>query len=954
MLPVVVRLPAVPSGWTRDHIPEITKPSDRRFGAMITASLPSVRGRRTQPLRRAAPGRLVATPGWLLLATTAVALLTAAIVAPGLFARAADDAALDAGLAAVDEDAFASTSVDVRATWIGVLPDASEQVVRRALTRLPTYGRPVVTAQGTAANRLTTPIVEVRGRDAQPSVLYYRDGAVEALGGTAGTTGVWLAAEVAEALGVGPGDQVRFGLEKFIAPGEGKRAAATVAGTFQRSRGSALPQQLADDPRIARRDLPWDPDQPGTGRPIAIADHATFDRLVLAIGELPLWNADLELPAGVTPGEASAAAREIQRLSERAFNESSRVASATLSAEPAPTRLQVVSGLPDVVFDARRTADAAESQAAPFATAAVALALAVVAAATLLLGRSRVREQHLLSGLGMRPAEVAWLAALEWLLPAVAGALLGGGLAWATVAATGPPGDLSGGESGAAVLAAVAGALAVAVASLCAGVTAWVTDRRALSSRLGRPRRRIPWEAVVLVAAVTAGVAVTTTAVGARPSSPLAVAFPLLLATAVGLLVLRGLQAVTARRPGSAQPATPRGLAVLRSRAARSEVGAVTLALAVGLGVLGYSLAAHRGVTQGVDDKVAALVGSRTVVDVGDGLSTLKKHPPRRPASPVPGGSVVFRQVVTVPPTFGAEPLMAVDITTFADTADWGTSGKLDAGRQLLPKLRRAPGAKELPVLIVGDTDMRAGDQGTMVSYEEWYVPFVVAGVVEAFPGSETDAGDIALVADAASLWKWVPKPVDPRRTRGLTEGAGGMSTWVWSTRSPTAVATTLDRADIQAQASLVRTTAATRPELQAAGWSSGYVVALGAAALLLVAAATLTLAVRFADRDAMADVVLGRMGFRPADLARSRTWEVVAVVAAALVAAAFAVAALAIAPTTVEPAADLPPLTRPAPAPVDAAVLLAVGVLLVAGSAAVARRRAATRDPAEVLRGDG
>jgi hypothetical protein len=452
-------------------------------------------------------------------------------------------------------------------------------------------------------------------------------------------------------------------------------------------------------------------------------------------------------------------------------------------------------------------------------------------------------------------------------------------------------------------------------------------------------------------------VTVTTTAVGDRSSSPLAVAFPVLLATAVALVVLRGLQLVSARRRAPDRPATPRGLAVLRSRAVRSEVTAVTLALAVGLGVLGYTLAAHRGVTQGVDDKVAALVGSRTVVDVGDSLSTGKKKPPRRQESPVAGGSIVYRQVVTVPPTFGAEPLMAIDVTTFADSADWGASGKLDAGRELLPRLRRAPGAKELPVLLVGDTDLAPGDQGTLVSYEEWYVPFVVVGVVEAFPGSEADAGDIAIVADAAGLWKWVPKLIDPRRARGPTDGTGGagaMATWVWSQRSPEAVAATLDRKKIQATASLVRTSAEIRPELQAAGWSSGYVVALGFAALLLVAAATLTLAVRFADRDAMTDVVVSRMGFRRSDLARSRTWEVVAVVAAALVAAGVAVVALTIAPTTVEPAADLPPLTRPSPAPVDAATLLGVGVLLVAGAAAVGRRRAATRDPAEVLRGDG
>ena len=160
-------------------------------------------GRGVQPLRRSAPGRLLASPGWLLLVTASIALLSAALVAPVLFARAAESAALNTGLAQVEQDAFTGASANLRVTWNAVL---------RQLATLPVYGPPVVTGIGSAESRGSTPFV-VSGAVVQPSALYYRDGAVERLGGTAGSRGVWLASDVADALGVQVGDPVRVGLK---------------------------------------------------------------------------------------------------------------------------------------------------------------------------------------------------------------------------------------------------------------------------------------------------------------------------------------------------------------------------------------------------------------------------------------------------------------------------------------------------------------------------------------------------------------------------------------------------------------------------------------------------------------------------------------------------------------------------------------------------------------------
>ena len=332
-----------------------------------------------------------------------MALLTASLVAPTLFAQAADSAALDTGLAAVADDAFSTTTADARATWDSVLDEDSYVVVRRKLAGLPSYAPPVVNAVGGGTSARGINPVVLRGGKAETAALYYRDGAVAALGGTPHSRGVWLPDEVAAALDVHAGDYVSVGLQRSFGPSI--TAPTLVAGTFSRARLSALPEQLAGAPGLSARDLPYDPDNPGAGRPIMIADRDTFERLSIALGYPPLWTADMRLDPDVTPDEARAASAAVQKLATDAFDDRTRLAQASYRAKPAPTRVAVTSGLPDIVAEADSTATAARDQAAPFAQAGIVLAVVVMCAATVLLGRSRRREQDLLSGLGVRPHE---------------------------------------------------------------------------------------------------------------------------------------------------------------------------------------------------------------------------------------------------------------------------------------------------------------------------------------------------------------------------------------------------------------------------------------------------------------------------------------------------------------------------------------------------------------------
>ena len=730
-----------------------------------------------------------------------------------------------------------------------------------------------------------------------------------------------------------------------------------VAGTFDRADGSALPVQLAGDPGISARDLAWDPDRPGEGRPLMIADRATFGALVRKIHQQPLWTADLALPADVTPQQAHEAVAAVQRLGRRAFDDTTPLAAATNTARPRATRLSIASGLPDIVTGARETAATVRDQVAAFVGAGVVLAIVVVCAAAVLLGRSRRLEQDLLSGLGMRPREVAALTALELLGPAVVGAVAGAGVAALLVAhartsrsdhqlgAGGRPADRAG-----------------RAARDRAGRPPAPGSRRGAPTA-GPPRRGSArsgdgcrGRSSLLVATVVTTVAVLGTDVARRPASPLAVVFPLLVAASVALLVLRGLERAGVRRWVRARVGSPRWLAGQRARTTAGDAAAITLSLAVGLAVLGYALAVHRGVTEGIDDKVAAQVGARTVVELADELAGPANRRPQQAVSPVHGGTVVYRGQARLPPAFGNQAVLAVDSRTFADAADWGGSGVLSRGRGALADL---PGRRAaLPVILAGDTDRRVGDHGTLNFYDEWSAPYVVVAVVPAFPGSEAigGSGEVTVVAEAQRLLRYMPRPLDPRlRSPRGADVAGGFSTWVWSTKAPRPGGRGAGRGAHHAAGT--RCCAATPPPTPI--WSPpagppGYVVALGGFALLIVAAATLVLAVRLADRDAVSDVLLRRMSYRARDLAAARTWEVAFAVGSSLVAAAVAIVVLARGPSMIEPAARVPPLTRPLPGWTDAGLLLAACAVLVVVAGLIARRRAGARVPAEVLRGNG
>ncbi|MEP9363984.1 hypothetical protein ABLE68_13530 [Nocardioides sp. CN2-186] len=906
---------------------------------------------RSHPLWWAAPFRLARTPGWAVLVLVAATLFVGSVVAPALFVETARSTALSDGLAAGAAGPYGDQSGDLRVTWDGVVSDIDPFL--DPLSAMPSYGEPTVTATGVGQSQTNHPVARADGTSS-PAVLWYHDGALAALGAADDDPGVWLPTATADELHLKIGDELKIGMEQTFLGTSRHLRPITLSGTYEPEPGSPLPADLAALPDSERWFLPHDPTSPKLVTPMAIVSRATFDRIAPKVQEHPFYVADLLLDPDVTPDEAAVAVDQTAAYGDAAFDGSTPVYGELADALPAPASLDVITGLPSIVDASESTSSSARTQVRPYAVAGEVLAGLLLVAAWVLIGLNRRREQLLASGLGLRPLELTLLAALEALLLCVLAVPAGVGLAQLGVAVAGPP-TVAGVPitQDEVVHAAVAGAVGLLLIAVTAGFSALATDRLDRISRLGRSRVSVPWGTALVVVTVVVGFAVLTVEITGRATTPLTTAFPFLVTASVAMLVIRGGAWVRAHRSTRARPGTPRWLAARRTGPVLREVVALSAVVAVSLGLFAYTLTVQRGIDQGVADKTAALAGTETTLEVVDDFRG--QGTDRAVYPPVDDTTLVWRRNVALPPNESQVPLMAIDPGSFADVADWGGSGELDAGRALVPRLPTKE--RGLPVILAGDTNLKAGAE-TLISFDSVVtVPVYVLGVVDAFPGSETEPGSVTVVIDSRRLFKLVPPPVDPRKKvdPGSIGPGGQLTSVVWSQASGHALRSQLGAADITTDGTLeTATEARVENGLVASTWAAGYVLALGGVVLALALAAGLVLALRLSDRDAVSDVLLRRMGYRPADLARARAWEVGYAVATAVVAALIAAAVLVLGPVIIDAAARIPPLSQPRPQWSDLVWLLGVLVALVllawvAGTVLTRRRSAA-----EVLRAGG
>jgi hypothetical protein len=925
------------------------------------------------PLWRAAPLRLFRSPAWLALLVFTSALLTAAWVAVPLLERLAADAALQEEVDAASQRVVADQAPVVRSSINGVVPAGADAALRDILDQLPGLSSPTVTAvslAGGADSRRPRPVIEANGQLTN-AALHYRDGAIEALEAAFPEhrdVGLWIPEDLASRLGVTIGDAVQVGLDFPGGADEQTRASAQVAGIYPTAELSRLPATGDRDTWVTERgDLPDDPARPGQGLPLLIADRDTFDNLALAIEMRPMWLADQVLVQNPTPEQAGAAAAAVLELTSAAAQQGTDVARATAEVLPTPVRMAVGSGIPDIVERAADTARLTARQAGQTAWAGIGLGLVSVATASVLLQRSRRVEGELMTGLGIKPRSVAALAGLEAVLPVLLGVTMGAAAAGAIMPFIGPPG-----RYGPDVVADIAqGALpaaaaALALVALAGGLTAaWrmYSGRRAESVAA-----KVPWEAMLVVAAVVAVLALPDQNRQTGTASLLALALPALVAAAIAVLWLRALDLVAGLWSRRRAGAPPRGwfsrsvrLAGRRSRGAGTERLVVTLTLAVGGAMLLYALAVERGLDHGIEDKVATAVGARTAVLLDDQWLLDRPDDGARfelPPAEIAGATPVWRGVVTLPPAFGQHSLMAVDSSSFADVADWGSPRMRSAGTSALAAL--PSGLADVPIVPVGDSAAVTQETGFMSSYLSWEVVVRPVDRLEAFPGTQVSAQS-AVVADATVLFNQILEQngnigiEDELEAEGIMQvSAAVFERWLWSSRPAEEVVNELAALGIHPLEVVTRDEFAAHADLLSASWVLDLVTALGGSAALLAGGVLLLFAVRRADRDRVAELMLARMGSTDGELRVTRAMELSFVALRALSAALLAAGGLALlGPAVLDPAPRLPPLVRAAPAWSDLAALGVVTIVLVLVATAVARRRIRSLTTAEVLRGE-
>ncbi len=414
------------------------------------------------------------------------------------------------------------------------------------------------------------------------------------------------------------------------------------------------------------------------------------------------------------------------------------------------------SAMDDVVRDVHGRLVAIEGSARLLRVAGILIALAVVAGAGAFAMAARRVESTLLFARGARPRAVGGRASLEAVVPCVAGAAAGVGLAFAFVRTIGPDGALA---TDASAQAMWSGAIAAFGAIVAIGVVSTVSFLR--QSEQHRSRfgilSRIPWELALIAFSLlilqrlrSGGAVVIDQALRTKAPSLLLFAFPIAFLAGFVALVARGLVLLlTWARGRSAGWGTSSYLAVHRL-AARSRLTMLLIAaagLCLGLFVQAQTVARSMAVT--VDAKAGVYVGS----DVQARIDSINATPER---FPLPLTRVVRRLQAGELRADVPFDLLAIDTGTFASTAYWDPAFSPEPLRTLLDRLAQ-PFDGTLPVVMAAAPNANP----SQITIDRTTLPVRIVGRADAFPGM-TSLRPLVVV-DARNLlegFAGVPNPL--------------------------------------------------------------------------------------------------------------------------------------------------------------------------------------------------
>jgi putative ABC transport system permease protein len=596
--------------------------------------------------------------------------------------------------------------------------------------------------------------------------------------------------------------------------------------------------------------------------------------------------------------------------------------------------------LPDLIEESDATTAGVRLPIVLMSVAASLVALAMIGAAGAFSVRRRRTETMLLATRGVRAAAFGIRSSLESILPLVLGAGFGWRASAWIVELLGPSPQIDAAARRSSLIWVAAGfVLAVVVLGLVAGATA----RRETESMATKWRFRFKgpvWEAVLLALAALCYAALVarapTTAQETTAVDPLVIVFPILLIAGGAGLAARGLGRLLPglRRFGaSSRPAT--FLALRRVASARRIALLLVAAVALSTGVLVYSGALARSVE-------ATSVTKSQVATGSDFMAQLQLAAPVPAVLPFPATVVDRVQQVALSPSGALTEVLIVDTSTFEAAAFWNSGFSESSLRTHLSEL---DGSVEdgLPVVVVGDAQL--GDDAFLRVLSS-DVPISITGRASAWPGMHS--GFVTLVASRDS--------VERLQESGSSSLVGVEEVReLWAKGDVDVIRDTLGDRNVGMTFVQTAVQARTTPGLLVAGWTLGFLQAVGAGAgLIAVAGVALYLQAR-ARAGVISWALTRRMGLRPWSFRASIAMEVGAMLLISLtIGSVLALVAAGLVYRRFDVLPALPP--DPVFAAPVATVAATLAALVVAAAAAGLRthRFARRSNVAEALRTSG
>jgi putative ABC transport system permease protein len=278
---------------------------------------------------------------------------------------------------------------------------------------------------------------------------------------------------------------------------------------------------------------------------------------------------------------------------------------------------------------------------------------------------------------------------------------------------------------------------------------------------------------------------------------------------------------------------------------------------------------------------------------VGEPLPDTPVPGVRNPPLP-PGNTVVWRADITTPLDYDQRDMLLIDAERFRDVALWGRGADLAAARAAIDAID-VPAGHDGPIPAIAVADPASDGLDTIavnLGYAEPQNLQLVARV-PAFPGMQPRP---MYVVSADAMFAAIDGPSDPRlRPRsGLGPSPMFARTYLWSRDGAAGVNAVVAPQDVRPER--VETAAELRQSdaYVATGRARGYQLAVAGYLALLAVLTLCVYAQRTAAARRPADLMLARVGFGRARVARARVLEFVLLAAIALGTAVAAVAALA------------------------------------------------------------